>query len=114
MFGGDLFIGVKVRIGHPNEDVRSQVRSLRAMAALRPRRFFDAHRGLLADPVAQLTAKADWIDEVIGAVEERVREGWSDGAICHAVLGGGDLTGWISRGDYAKINLVRSVRRSMD
>lgn len=114
MFGGDLFIGVKVRIGHPNEDLRQQVRTLRSMAALRPRRLFDAHRGPVADPAGQLGAKADWIEQVIGAVEDRVRGGWSDGAICRDVLGPGDLTGWVSRGDYAKTNLVRSIRRSMD
>lgn len=114
MFGGDLFIGVKVRIGHPNEDVRRQIRSLRAMAALRPRRFFDGHRGPLSDPVGLLSAKADWIEEVVEGVEERVRQGWSDAAIASDQLGSGDFTGWFSRGDYSKVNLVRSIRRSMD
>ncbi len=113
VFGGDLFIGVKVRIGHPNEDVRGEVRSLRAVVALRPRRFFCAHRGPLDAPVAQLSAKADWIEAMIGAVEVRVREGWSDPAIAREVLGPGDLTGLVSAGDYAKLNLVRSIRRSM-
>jgi ribonuclease/clavin/mitogillin len=113
MFGGDLFIGVKLRMAHPNEDVRRQVASLRAMAALRPRRFFDSHRGPLSDPVGLLTAKADWIEEVVEAVEERVRQGWSDAAIASDLLGSGDITGWFSRGDYAKVNLVRSIRRSM-
>jgi glyoxylase-like metal-dependent hydrolase (beta-lactamase superfamily II) len=114
MFGGDLFIGVKVRIGHPNEDLRLQSRTLRAMAALRPRRFFDAHRGLLPDAVGLLTAKADWIDGVTGRVEALVRQGWPDATIATEVLGRGDLTGWFSRGDYAKVNLVRSIRATMD
>lgn len=114
MFGGDLFIGVKVRIAHPNEDLRQQSRSLRAMAALRPKRFFDAHRGLLPDAAGLLTAKADWIDRVIGAVEGLARQGWPDTTIAAEVLGRGDFTGWFSRGDYSKLNLVRSIRASMD
>jgi glyoxylase-like metal-dependent hydrolase (beta-lactamase superfamily II) len=114
MFGGDLFIGVKLRIAHPNEDLRTQARSLRAMAALRPKRFFDAHRGLLPDAIGLLTAKADWIDRVIGTVEGLVRQGWPDTTIATEVLGRGDFTGWFSRGDYSKLNLVRSIRSSMD
>jgi glyoxylase-like metal-dependent hydrolase (beta-lactamase superfamily II) len=114
MFGGDLFIGVKVRIAHPNEDLRQQVRTLRAMAALRPKRFFDGHRGLLPDAVGLLTAKADWIDRVIGSVEGLARQGWPDTTIAAEVLGRGDFTGWFSRGDYSKLNLVRAIRASMD
>jgi glyoxylase-like metal-dependent hydrolase (beta-lactamase superfamily II) len=114
MFGGDLFIGVKVRIGHPNEDLRMQLRTLRSLAALRPKRFFDAHRGLLPDAAGLLAAKADWIDRVIGSIEGLVRQGWPDTTIAAKVLGRGDFTGWFSRGDYSKLNLVRSIRDSMD
>ena len=86
MFGGDLFIGVKVRIAHPGEDIRGQVRALRAMAALQPSRFVDAHRGPLTRPVEQLLAKAAWLEE---------------------------MTGWIGAGDYSRLNFVGSVRASM-
>jgi ribonuclease/clavin/mitogillin len=113
VFGGDLFIGVKVRIAHHDEDLRRQVRTLRAIADIGPERFFDAHRGKLEDPVAQLRAKADWIEETIAAIEERVRAGMDDTAIRTAVLGPEDLTGRASFGDYSRLNFVRSVRRSM-
>jgi glyoxylase-like metal-dependent hydrolase (beta-lactamase superfamily II) len=109
VFGGDLFIGVKVRVAHPGEDIRGHVRSLRAIAGLAPRRFFDAHRGVLANPVDALRAKADWMEEMIGAIEDRGRQGWSDRAIRDAVLGREDLTGWISGGDYSRLNFVQSV-----
>lgn len=109
VFGGDLFIGVKVRLAHPGEDVRAQVEALRRIAGLGPKRFFDAHRGPVPDAVAQLTAKADWMEEMIHAIEQRAREGWSATAIRDAVLGPEDLTGWVSRGDYARLNFVRSV-----
>ena len=113
MFGGDLFIGVKVRIAHPGEDIRGQVLALRAMAALQPVRFFDAHRGALTRPVEQLLAKAAWTEEMIGAIEQLVGAGWNDRAIRNQVLGREDLTGWLSAGDYSRLNFVRSVRASI-
>jgi endoribonuclease LACTB2 len=113
MFGGDLFIGVKVRIAHPGEDMRAQVTALRAAVALAPERFFDAHRGPLDHPVALLAAKADWLEEMIAAIETRHRRGWSETAIRDAVLGREDLTGWVSAGDYSRLNFVRSVLRSV-
>jgi glyoxylase-like metal-dependent hydrolase (beta-lactamase superfamily II) len=109
VFGGDLFIGVKVRIAHPGEDVRGQATALRMVAALGPKRFFDAHRGPVDRPVEALLAKAQWIDDVVGMIERRHLEGRSARAIEREVLGAGDVTGWFSRGDYAKRNLVESV-----
>jgi glyoxylase-like metal-dependent hydrolase (beta-lactamase superfamily II) len=113
VFGGDLFIGVKVRIAHSDEDIRGQASVLRAVASWHPERYFDGHRGLLIDPVVQLRAKADWIDEMIAAIESRVHQGWEDRAIRDDVLGREDLTGVVSFGDYSRINFVRSVRSSM-
>lgn len=112
MFGGDLFIGVKVRIAHLDEDPRTQVDSLRRVVALRPRRFFDGHRGLLPDAVVQLTAKADWIEAMIGAIEEGARRGWPVKVIRNEVLGREDRMGIVSRGHYSRLNFVRNVLAS--
>ena len=114
VFGGDLFIGVKVRIAHVDEDLRGQIASLREVASWHPERFFDAHRGRLTDPVNDLRAKADWIEETIAAVEDRIRRGWDDAAIRTDVLGREDSTGIVSFGDYSRLNFVRSVRSSMN
>lgn len=113
VFGGDLFIGVKVRIAHHDEDLNAQVRALREVASWQPERFFDAHRGRIEDPVMQLRAKADWMEATIDAVARRVRDGWSDGAIRREVFGGEELAGYFSLGDYSRLNFVRSVRQSV-
>jgi glyoxylase-like metal-dependent hydrolase (beta-lactamase superfamily II) len=110
MFGGDLFLGVKVRAVRPGEDPRAHVRSLRAAAALRPRLFLDAHRGPIADPVSALAAKADWMEETVGRIELRISEGWADAAIARDVLGREDAVGHFSRYDLSRRNLVRAVR----
>ncbi|MEX2181456.1 MAG: MBL fold metallo-hydrolase [Gemmatimonadaceae bacterium] len=114
LFGGDLFIGVKVRIAHRGEDLRAQVGALRDVIALKPRRVFDGHRGILADPIADLCAKADWIEETIAAIEDRARRGWSERAIRDDVLGREDLTGIASAGDYSRLNFVQSVVGTME
>lgn len=112
LFGGDLFLGVKVRIAHPTEDPRALARSLRAAAALRPARLFDAHRGLVLDPVLALEAKAAWLDETIGAVERLLDAGWPTRRIRDALLDGESVIGYLSAGDYSRAAFVRAVRRT--
>ena len=110
MFGGDLFLGVKVRAAHPDERPKQLARSLRHAASLGPRRFFDAHRGPVRDPVAALLAKADWLEDTVGAIERRIAEGWSNREIARAVLGREDLAYYVSRGSMSRVTFVACVR----
>ena len=110
LFGGDLFLGVKVRVSHASEKPRLLVRSLRAAAALRPRLFFDAHRGLVDGPVAALSGKADWLERTVGEIDRLTDAGWSEAAIRRAVLGRADSSDYFSFGDYSRANFVRAVR----
>jgi ribonuclease/clavin/mitogillin len=113
LFGGDLYLGVKVRIAHGGEDPRVLARTLRRVAALGPTRLFDAHRGLVRDPVAALIAKADWTDETIAMVERRIETGAPDSAIVRELFGGESLPGIVSGGDYSRMNFVRAVRKGL-
>lgn len=108
VFCGDLFIGVKLRIAHHDEDVRQQIGVLRQVASWKPTRIFDAHRGLLPDPVASLHAKADWIEATIDEIETLARKGLDEATIRSRVLGREDLTGMASFGDYSRLNFVRN------
>ena len=114
LFSGDLFLGVKVRLAHPSENPRQLARRVRAAAALRPTRMFDAHRGPIAHPVEALSAKANWLDETIGEIERGIAKGWTDRLIAQTVLGREDATAYLSRGAMSKGNFVRAVRRSED
>jgi endoribonuclease LACTB2 len=113
VFAGDLFLGVKVRVAHPAEEPRQLARSLRAVAALKPKRMFDAHRGLVPKPVDALLAKADWLEATIAAVETRIARGWRDRPIARDVLGREELAHYVSLGKMSRINFVRAVRRAM-
>lgn len=112
LFCGDLFIGLKLRVAHHDEDVRAQIGALRTVAGWQPARVFDAHRGALPDPVASLCAKADWIEEQVAAIESLAREGLAPERIRDRVLGPEDALGRVSFGEYSRLNFVRSVLRT--
>lgn len=114
LFAADLFLAVKVRNIRPMESPREHVRSLRAAAALRPRVMFDAHRGLVPDPIGALEAKADWMEATIAAIDARTAEGWDEAAITRAVLGAEDWIGRFSLGDLSRRNFVRVVRATSE
>jgi glyoxylase-like metal-dependent hydrolase (beta-lactamase superfamily II) len=112
LFAADLFLGVKVKVAHPThrEDVRQQVGSIRRVLELKPKRVFDAHKGLLRDGVAKLAAKADWIEETVGRIDKRIDEGWADPPIVREVFGREPLFTYVTLGDWSHANFVASVR----
>lgn len=114
LFGGDLFLGVKVRVAHRGEDIRGTVASLRRMLELGPARFFDAHRGLVPRPRDALGAKVQWMEDTIGAIEDRHRAGANESQILRDVLGGEVFLGVASRGEYSRRNYVRAIVSSLD
>jgi len=112
IFGADLFLGVKVRVTHPwpREDVRAQIASIRKVAALKPKRYFDGHRGLVPDAAAQLSAKADWTEETVGRIDVLIDRGLDDREIVRSLFGGEDKWSLITAYDYSRRNYVASVR----
>ena len=109
-FLGDLYLGVRVRVAHSYENPRAHVQSLRSIIARNPARVFCAHRGLIDHGVARLQAKADWIDELIGVVEQRLDVGQSVEQIRREFFGRLSSTHFISAGDYSPRNLVTAIR----
>lgn len=111
LYSGDLFLGVRVRVARPMEDPRALARSAAAAAALRPRRMFDSHRGLVPNGAEALRRKAAWLEEMIGGIDARLAAGWTDDrAIMRAVLGREDVLAYVSFGDLSCLNFVRAVR----
>ena len=112
LVSGDLFLGVKVRVAHEeDESPRALVASLRRAAALEPRLLLDAHRGPVRDAAAQLRAKADWNEEVIGRIEELDAQGAKPAEIVRRLFGGDSLVGVVSGGEYSRAGFVRAVLR---
>ncbi len=112
LFAGDLFLGVKVRVAHSDEDPRLHVESIRGLLARKPSRVFCMHRGLVPDGAGALAVKANWMDEIIGRIEVLRSQGRSLDEIRAEVLGARTRTHYISRGEYSPENIVRSVLRT--
>lgn len=111
LFGGDLFLGVRVRLAHVDEDPRQLAATLRRVAALEPRVLFDAHRGPVESPAPLLRAKAEWIEETIAAIEAALAAGATDQQARRQVLGAESWEAYCSRGEFSAVNFVRAVRR---
>ena len=111
LFSGDLWLGVRARVMHSAEDPYRIVESLRAAMVLKPARMFDAHRGVVRDPVIALGSKINYLEETIAAIEAKIDAGWSDRAILRAILDGDERVAIASRGEYSRLNFVKAVRR---
>lgn len=114
LFSGDLWLGVRARILHATEDPYRIIESLRIARALEPERMFDAHRGFVDNPVEAIDAKIEWMSETMTTIEQMIRAGSGDKDILHRVLGGEELAGYVSGGDYSRENLVKAVRRRVE
>jgi glyoxylase-like metal-dependent hydrolase (beta-lactamase superfamily II) len=113
IFSGDLWLGVRASILHEAEDPYQIVESLRVARALQPERMFDAHRGEVANPIAAIDAKIEWLLETLDVVARRLNEGWSEREIVRRILGGEAPAAHVSGGDYSRGNFVRAVRRRL-
>lgn len=111
LVSGDLFLGVKVRVAHATESPIQLLASLRSAAALGPRLLLDGHRGVVPDAAAKLRAKADWLEETIGAIQSLAAAGAGAAEIARRVLGREALVGWASFLEYSKVALVEAVLR---
>jgi glyoxylase-like metal-dependent hydrolase (beta-lactamase superfamily II) len=112
LVSGDLFLGVKVRVAHEeDESPRALVASLRRAAALEPRLLLDAHRGVVRDAAVALRAKAEWNEEQIGEIELLHAAGASEREIVKRLFGGESLVGWVSGLEYSRRGFVRAVLR---
>jgi ribonuclease/clavin/mitogillin len=107
--GGDLFLGVKVRVAHDGESPTRLVESLRAVVTLEPRLLLDAHRGAVHDPLPLLRAKIDWMEATMGEIRSLHTQGIDEREITKRVLGREALVGVVSRGEYSKREFVRAV-----
>jgi glyoxylase-like metal-dependent hydrolase (beta-lactamase superfamily II) len=114
LFSGDLWLGVRARVMHPAEDPYVMIESLRRVLELEPLRMFDAHRGLVANPVSAIRSKIDWLSETVGEIEVRIGRGENDREIVRGVLGGEELASYVSFGEYSRRNFVGAVRRVVD
>ncbi|MEE9245144.1 MAG: MBL fold metallo-hydrolase [Gemmatimonadota bacterium] len=112
VFSADLYIGRRVPVARPDEDLPQLLASLRRVRNLNPRVMFCAHRGRIARPAESLQAKIDWLEEVISRARELARGGLGVAEIGRRVLGRRGFIDWVSFGEYSRRNLIELALRA--
>lgn len=109
LFSGDLFIHERVRYLRADEDARGTLASLRRVLALRPRLLVCSHAGFVEDACGAIERKIAYLEGLAEQGRALRREGLSLRQVTDRLLGAEDMMARITRGHFAKINLIRSL-----
>ncbi|HUR69113.1 MAG TPA: MBL fold metallo-hydrolase [Candidatus Thermoplasmatota archaeon] len=110
LFSGDAYMG-KLKSVLNEEDVHTELASLRAMAALDPATLYPAHGPVIERPRARLL-------DTVAYFEDLWRRAWAmkerrvpERKIARELLGGPQWITRISMGEFSEENLVRNLLR---
>jgi len=109
LFSGDLFIHERARYLRADEDANQILTSLRRMLALRPQLLICSHAGFVEDPCSAIGRKIAYWERLVGQARELRAEGCSLREVSDRLLGPEGLASTLSRGHFAKINLMCSL-----
>jgi glyoxylase-like metal-dependent hydrolase (beta-lactamase superfamily II) len=109
LFSGDLFIHERARYLRADEDAHEILACLRRVLALRPRLLICSHAGFVEDPCGAIERKIAYWERLADRARALRRDGLSLREVTDRLLGPEGLASIISRGHFAKINLMRSL-----
>jgi ribonuclease/clavin/mitogillin len=109
LFSGDLFIHERVRYLRADEDARGILESLRRVLALQPRLLICSHAGLVEDACGAIERKIAYWEGLARQGRALRRAGHSLREVTDRLLGPEDMMFRLTRGHFAKINLMRAL-----
>jgi len=109
LFSGDLFIHERVRYLRTDEDTLETLESLRRVLALRPRLLVCSHAGLIADSCGAIERKIAYWEGLAEQARALRHDGLLLPEVTDRLLGPEGLMTRLTRGHFAKINLIRSL-----
>jgi len=109
LFSGDLFIHEQARYLRVDEDAKEILASLRRVLALQPHLLICSHAGFVEDACGVIERKIAYWERLADDAWALYREGLSLREASDRLLGAEGLASTISRGHFAKINLIRSL-----
>jgi glyoxylase-like metal-dependent hydrolase (beta-lactamase superfamily II) len=109
LFSGDLFVHERVRYLRADEDVWATLTSLRCALALRPRLMICAHAGFVEDACSAIEGKIAYWEGLAAQARALRRQGLSLREITARLLGSESLMTRVTRGHFAKVNLIRAL-----
>jgi len=109
LFSGDLFISPRVLYLRRVEDAWRHLDSLRRVRELAPRLLICSHAGFIEDAGAALDRRIAHWESIAERAETLARSGQGLRGVTRRLLGREGWMAWISLGEFAKLNLVRSL-----
>jgi len=109
LVSGDLYVHPRVKYLRRIEDVWEHVRSLRRVRSLDPELMICSHAGLVEDARGAIERKIAWWDGLAEEARALRERGWPVRRITRKLLGWEGFFFYVSLGDFAKQNLIRSL-----
>ena len=109
LFSGDLYIASKIKIFRFDEDFTQALDSLEQVARLDFDCLFCAHNPKPKGGKTAIDEKIDWFRGLNEKVTSLHHQGYPDKTIRDRVLGREEAFSYVSRFQFSKLNLVRSI-----
>jgi len=107
LFSGDVFIGVKPRYLRADEDLNTEVESLRYILRYDFDTVFCAHAGVAAKGREVIKKKLDYLESLRERARALQKEGRSVREITHALVGKEGPISWVTLYHFSKKNLIK-------
>lgn len=107
LFTGDLYIASRPRFMRADEDVHTQIESLRRVLDLDFATVMCAHRGVVHDGRTAIRVKLDYLAALRDEVRDRHARGQTISEITSALLGRESFVSFVTFFHFSKRNLVR-------
>jgi len=109
LFGGDLFLSVKVRVLRCDEDVQAAIASLRKVASLPMSRLFCGSGRVLENPNEALRLKLQFYEELQAQARELQSQGWPPAKIRDHLLGREGAFRVLTQNEFSKLYLIQGL-----
>ncbi|MFQ5708992.1 MAG: MBL fold metallo-hydrolase [bacterium] len=108
-FGGDLFLGVGVKVLRKDESVHELIASLKKVVQLPMQIYFCGSGKILRNPVEALNKKLHFMEDTSEKVRALRQKGWTLIQIRNHLLGREGFVTYVSQGEFSKLNLVKGM-----
>lgn len=109
LFGGDLFLSVKVKVLKYDENIHDWIDSLKKVVDLPMSCYFCSSGKIINHPGRLLKLKLEYYEDVKQKVLQLYYHGWKLREIRDQVLGKEPALTYLSQGEFSKLNLVKAL-----
>lgn len=109
LFGGDLFLGEKVKMLRSDEDFHQILQTLRTMKQYDFETIFCSSGKVFDQGSKRLRDKIDWWEALYEQAAELKRQGMDEEAIRDRLLGPENAIAQATEGDMCRLNLIESL-----